>query len=179
MRQQLSTLILGTLAIPLFPGCQPSAESTSSSASPVAPAAAPSATTNAASMKLVIMTEIYDSNGESQDQEIESMDATPDVLTERFRGLDWNHPANRYGIAISGGDINSTDRKKLSIAEELPEGSSQTVLAARLEETPPDASSEKYYTFQPIESPDIALKLLVSFLAQDGAYRTMVDWQEQ
>jgi hypothetical protein len=136
-------------------------------------------------MKFAVVMEVYDSSGGSEDKEREIVDATPDVVTERFNRIDWRHPSdwrhptNRYHLTLTRGDLNSPDRKQLSINEDLPEGSEQTVLIAKLVETPQGGSQQKYYDSPPLESPDIALKLLQSFLAQDGSYRTLVDWQER
>jgi hypothetical protein len=129
-------------------------------------------------MKLGIVTDLHDANGKHLDQKIDIVDATPDVVTARFKALEWNHPTTQYGITLSRGELNAPDRIKLSIYEEFLD-ERQTMWKAKLEETPPGETDDKLYLFEPLESPDVALKMLLSFLAEDGEYRTMVAWQEQ
>lgn len=179
MQRLCSYFIVITLAVTLLLGCQPSVTKTPtpSTGDQQSPTEG-SGTTGAAKMRLTVTTEIYDAKGAHQDQKIEMVDASPSIVNERFRAIDFKHPTNRYAIGLYGGSPNSSDRRKLSIIEDLPDGATDTVLTARLEETPPGSESEKRYTVNSIESPDVALKLLLSFLAEDGDYRKMVPWVE-
>lgn len=163
----------------LLAGCQPQAQtaapvsSSSSTGDPAPAASAPPA------VFLTAATEIRDASGTTQDQKIESADATPENVAKLLNGLDWKHPHNGCGIALTRAPGSSSpDHAKLSISFDAPETGVERVIRARLEETPPGESDEKYYSFQPIESPEFGLQLLLSFLAQDGKYRTMVEWQE-
>ena len=179
MQRLCSCFFVSTLVLTLLLGCQPSVTTapSPSTGNPQNPAEA-SGTAGATKTKLAVVTEIYDSNGAHLNQQFDIVEASPSIVTERFRALDFKHPTNRYGIVLSSGSPNSRDRRKLSIIEDLPDGATETVLTARLEETPPGSESDKYYNVDSIESPEVALKLLLSFLAEDGEYRKMVPWVE-
>jgi hypothetical protein len=176
MRHWLPTRVLKLLVLPFMLGCQPTGEAPKTSDRPVAGS---NAGATSKTMKLGVTTDFHDANGKHLDQKLDIVDATPEVVTSRFKVLDWNHPTTQYGIALSRGELNAPDWKKLSIYEESVDGTQQTVWKAKLQETPPGETSDKVYLFEPLESPDVALKLLLSFLAEDGEYRTTVQWQEQ
>jgi hypothetical protein len=129
-------------------------------------------------MTVVATTDIYDASGEDSDQKMETADATPENVTRMFNALDWQHPTNTCGIAVSRpAGTSPLDRDKLVIRREYGDRGEPIVLLATLQETPPGASDDEFYKLQPLESPEVGLQLLLSFLAQDGKYRTMVQWQ--
>jgi len=162
----------------LFAGCQPQSATPVPKAESASPAESPSPAP--AAMTLVAMTDVDDASGKSQDQKIETADATPENVTRLFHGLDWEHASNGCGIALTrNAGSSSADRAKLSINLDSPEEGAQRVITASLEEIPPGDSEEKFFEFQPLKSPDVGLQLLLSFLAQDGKYRTMVEWRER
>jgi hypothetical protein len=59
------------------------------------------------------------------------------------------------------------------------ETSGERELSATLSETSPGEAEERQYLIEPLESTDVGLQLLLSFLSADGMYRSMVEWQEK
>lgn len=159
----------------LLPGCQ----AQEPVATPEAVTASP-AVSESADIALVAATSVYNANGDFVNQEIETAEATPENVKELFHSLDWQHARNTCGISITrspGGS--SPDRAKLGVSMLFDETSGERELSATLSETSPGEAEERQYLIEPLESTDVGLQLLLSFLSADGMYRSMVEWQEK
>ena len=123
---------------------------------------------------------IYDKNDETDGTRSEEFqNPTPELIREKFNLLDWQNPLHISSLMLSRGVVNKPGYVYFVVGGTLRPKVPDDQVTALWGELPVGQAQTHVYFSPPITSKQQALELLLSFLAQDDRYRTLVKWEEQ
>lgn len=168
MLQRLALFLILT-SQPVFAGCARSVDD------PSDPAVVH---TTVDQLTLTVYLTIYDDSDETEGTKTQTFDdPTPEVIREQFQALDWTNPRHSCGMTLSRGVVTSPEVVSLAISGTLGAADLDKSMRAIWSERANGSAAWKHHVYQPIDKSELAMDLLLSFLAQDDRYRSLVEWK--